>query len=321
MNNILVVGGAGYVGGYLVDAIINDRNFSHRLNNHVTVYDNLTYEDRYLKDVDFVYGDIRDYQKLLTVIESRGITTIIWLAALVGDPACAINPKLTHEINCESLKPILKEFSGKFIFMSTASVYGARDGILDETSPTNPLSEYAKSKLAAEDLVRNAESSLIFRLGTLFGVGDSHSRVRLDLVVNALSKRAAMGETLKVFGGAQWRPLLHVRDVSRAIRMGMDMRINGIFNLHNENYTISQIADHIQKVVGCQVELNDIKFEDMRNYQLSSNVYRAFGWQPTIHIQTGIREIVSLIQNNRLKDVNSYEYTNVGVLQRELNNA
>jgi nucleoside-diphosphate-sugar epimerase len=99
--------------------------------------------------------------------------------------------------------------------MSTCSVYGAQDGMLTEESPTEPLSIYAATKLSAEEYLKD-KNAIIFRLGTLFGVGDQFSRIRTDLVVNVMAARAYYEQRLKVFGGEQWRPLLHVKDAALA---------------------------------------------------------------------------------------------------------
>ena len=107
---ILVVGGAGYVGGALTDLLMA-RGYE------IEVYDNLTYESRYLKAVNFIYGDVRDYEKLSSIINNYDI--VIWLAALVGDGACAINRSLTTEINLNSVKWLVENYRGKIIFMST----------------------------------------------------------------------------------------------------------------------------------------------------------------------------------------------------------
>ena len=204
--NILVVGGAGYVGGGIVDKL--------KKNHNVTVYDSLIYEESYRKDVDFVYGDIREQKKLLPLLDK--CDAVIWLAALVGDGACAINPELTFEINSDSVKFLAENFNKRIVFLSTCSVYGAQEGLLDETSTINPLSEYASSKVQAEDYLKDS-NAIIFRLGTLFGISDEFSRIRLDLVVNILVTKALTEGKLTVFGGDQWRPLLHVIDVANAI--------------------------------------------------------------------------------------------------------
>ena len=197
--DILVVGGAGYVGGGIVDLLSKKHD--------VTVYDSLIYENSFRKDVNFIFGDIRDYKKLNPIFKKYD--AVVWLAALVGDGACAINPTLTHEINAETVSNLIKNFNGKIIFLSTCSVYGAQDGILNEDSSVNPLSEYASSKLIAEKYLKDSDA-IIFRLGTLFGIGDQFSRIRLDLVVNILTTKALQDKKMSVFGGDQWRPLLHV---------------------------------------------------------------------------------------------------------------
>ena len=117
---VLIVGGAGYVGGGIVDLLSKE--------NEVTVYDSLIYENSYRKNVDFIFGDIRDYKKINNILDQYD--AVIWLAALVGDGACAINPALTHEINSETVKNLAKNFKGKIVFLSTCSVYGAQEGFL-----------------------------------------------------------------------------------------------------------------------------------------------------------------------------------------------
>ena len=234
MVNILIVGGAGYVGGGIVDKLKEQHN--------VTVYDSLIYEESYRKDVTFVNGDIRDTNKLLPLLDHAD--SVIWLAALVGDGACAINPKLTFEINSESVKFLVENFKKRIVFLSTCSVYGAQDGLLDENSSVNPLSEYASSKVRAEEYLKGT-NSIIFRLGTLFGISDEFSRIRLDLVVNILVTKALTEGKLTVFGGDQWRPLLHVVDVANAISHTLDSEVTGIFNLHYKNYKIIDIANTI----------------------------------------------------------------------------
>ena len=139
------------------------------------------------KIVNSFMRDIRDkkfYKQKLNSYDA-----IVWLAALVGDGACSINPDLTDEINFQTLKNLCKIYKKRIVFISTCSVYGAQNGILDENSPVNPLSHYASSKLKCESLLKN-KNSIIFRLGTLFGISDNYSRIRMDLVVNTLSAKA-----------------------------------------------------------------------------------------------------------------------------------
>jgi len=304
--NILIVGGAGYVGGGIVDKL--------KKHHQVTVYDSLIYEESYRKDVNFVYGDVRDQSKLLKLFKNND--AVIWLAALVGDGACAINPELTFEINSDSVKFLAENFKKRIVFLSTCSVYGAQDGLLNEDSSINPLSEYASSKVQAEEYLKGS-NSIIFRLGTLFGISDEFSRIRLDLVVNILVTKALTEGKLTVFGGEQWRPLLHVNDVANAIEQTIDSEINGIFNLHYKNFKIIDIAEAIvNKVDSAIIETTPMKFQDARNYQVSSEkLLSETGFKAEIDLNTGINEIYDLIANNRIKNVNHKRYSNQNFLE------
>src|SRR4051812_8116659 len=123
MAKELVVGGAGYIGGGLTDQLVNKGH-------DVRVYDFLLYEDRFLKPVDFVRGDVRDMARLKPHLDWADV--VVWLAALVGDGACSLDETVTREINVETVRALVKSFNRQIIFMSTCSVYGAQDGLLNE---------------------------------------------------------------------------------------------------------------------------------------------------------------------------------------------
>ena len=303
---ILVVGGAGYVGGEIVDTLSKK--------NEITVYDSLIYESAFRKDVNFIYGDIRDYKKINSILNN--FDAVVWLAALVGDGACSINPTLTHEINSETVKNLVKNFNGKIIFLSTCSVYGAQEGVLDENSEVNPLSEYASSKLIAEKYLEESDA-IIFRLGTLFGISDQFSRIRLDLVVNILTTKALVDKKMSVFGGDQWRPLLHVKDVANAIEHNISSNTKGIFNLHYKNFKIIEIAEKIkEKIPDVSIETTPLPFQDARNYQVSSDKLKLeTGFEASIELTQGIEEMYNLISSNRIKDINDPRYSNQNFLQ------
>ncbi|MEM2899826.1 MAG: SDR family oxidoreductase [Thermoplasmata archaeon] len=299
---VLVVGGAGYVGGAVTDILAKS-------NHEMRVYDALLYEECYRKEVDFVYGDVRDRERLLPQL--KWADAVIWLAALVGDGACALNPEVSVAINQESVKFLADNFDGRIIFMSTCSVYGAQDGILDENSPLNPLSVYASTKLEAEKYLAN-KNAIIFRLGTLFGVGDLFSRIRLDLVVNTLTVRAHRYGKITVFGGDQFRPLLHVRDAAKMAVESISTKHTGIFNLHRQNVRIIdlayQVRNHFPDII---IETTPMKFQDSRNYRVSSEkAQKLLGFKPTHSIDEGIEDIKYILDTPRLKDVDNRRYTN-----------
>ena len=259
MRKILVVGGAGYIGGYMTDLLLQQGNT-------VTVFDNLMYEQRFLKPVNFIMGDTGERDKLLELFPEYD--TVIWLAAIVGDGACAVDTKRSKQENEDAVKWLVDNYTGKIVFTSTCSVYGKNNNLIDENATPNPLSVYAETKLEAERyVVENAKDYLIFRLGTLYGMGDVHSRTRLDLVANVLAFKAAIGQPLSVFGGEQWRPMLHVKDVSEAVAFCLENNITGLYNLSENNYRIKEIARTIKEVEpSTEVEYTEMEFEDQRNY-------------------------------------------------------
>lgn len=304
---ILIVGGAGYVGGYVTDLLIET-------NNEIIIYDNLLYEDQFQKNVNFVYGDVRDYKKIQKYFDWAD--TVVWMAALVGDGACSINPVITNQVNFESVENLAKNFNGKIVFFSTCSVYGAQDNILDENSNTNPLSVYASTKLSAEKILLH-KNSLIFRLGTLFGVGDSFSRIRMDLVVNVLTAKAITEKKLTVFGGRQFRPLLHVKDAARMIILATESEKTGIYNLHSENIKIIDLAERVKKKFeNVLIEKVDIKFQDARNYRVNGDkLKKDFDFVPKYSVEDGVTEIKKIIFEKRIKDINDPRYTNQKYLE------
>ena len=312
MAQVLVTGGAGYVGGWLTDRAID-------AGHDVRVYDLLLYEDRYLKEVPFIAGDVLDYQRLAPHLEWAD--TVVWLAGLVGDPACALDPALTSKINLESVRWLCDTFDGRIIFPSTCSVYGAQEQELDEDSPTQPLSLYAESKLRAEEiLTERRPDSLILRLATLAGLGDTYSRIRLDLVVNLLVVRARLIGELEVFGGNQYRPLLHVRDVATAIVAHVDSDAYGIYNLGTENATILELAQRVVERVGrAEIRVVDVPFQDTRNYRVSfDRARRALDFRQRHSIDDAIDEIAHLIDTGRVKDLSMAQFSNLEALRPHL---
>ena len=309
MAKVLIVGGAGYIGGWLTDRALE-------AGHEVRVYDLLLYEDRYLKDVDFLAGDVLDTDRLRPHLDWAD--SVVWLAALVGDPACALDESLTRKINVESVIWLCDNFDGRIVFPSTCSVYGAQEEMLDEDSATAPLSLYAETKLETEELImRRRPESLIFRLATLAGMGDGYSRIRLDLVVNLLVMRAKMIGELSVFGGEQYRPLLHVRDVATAIVPHLTTDAAGIYNLGTENSTILAVAERIVERIGeGEIKRIDSPFQDTRNYRVSFERARDdLGFEPRFSIDDAIDEIAALIAAGRVKDFSLAVFSNLEALR------
>ncbi len=305
---VLVVGGAGYVGGAVTDILLES---SHEFR----VYDALLYEEDFRKRVPFVRGDVRERDRLAPLLDWAD--AVVWLAALVGDGACALHPDVAVDINQTSVEWLAKRFDGRIVFLSTCSVYGAQDKELDEGSPINPLSVYAVTKLAAEKSLEG-KNAISFRLGTLFGVGDLFSRIRLDLVVNTLVVRAATSNLIKVYGGDQFRPLLHVRDAAKTVVENLDTAETGVYNLNKQNVRIIDLAYQVRNhFPDLSIERTEIKFQDARNYRVRSDKAKdALGFLPTCSIDDGIEEVKELVVNRRIRDVNNPRYTNQMFLEQ-----
>jgi len=307
--NLLVVGGAGYVGGAVTDLLLDSEH-------NCRVYDCLLYEEAYRKDVEFVYGDVRDHELL-----SRHLAwadAVLWLAALVGDGACQLNPDVSTSINEKSVEWLTGHYDGRIVFLSTCSVYGAQNHlILDEDSPVDPLSVYANTKLGAEKALER-KNAVIFRLGTLFGVGDRFSRLRLDLVVNTLAVRAARQGRISVFGGDQFRPLLHVGDAARACLTQAAGTARGIYNLHRQNVRIIDLAYQVRNhFPDLEIEVTPMAFQDARNYRVTSQkAQQQLGFRPAHSIDEGIEQVKELVESRRLRDLDNPRYANLSFLSR-----
>jgi nucleoside-diphosphate-sugar epimerase len=303
-RNVLVVGGAGYVGGALTDLLATTGHF-------VRVYDALLYEEAYRKPIEFYVGDVRDLARLRPHL--AWADAVVWLAALVGDGACELDPQAAVAVNQESVRALATEFHRRIVFTSTCSVYGAQPTELDETAPTRPLSVYAATKLAAERYLEDKDA-VVFRLGTLFGVGDAFSRVRLDLVLNTLTARAHQRGRIEVVGGEQFRPLLHVRDVATAIVAAIEQPdVRGVLNLHRQNVRILDLAHQVRcHFPGVTLDIRPpAPGSDPRDYRVSSRrAQTALGFRPTGTIDQAIDELRALLDAGRLKDPDGPRYSN-----------
>jgi len=287
-KNVLVVGGAGYLGSVLVRKLLQTER-------RVRVLDSFIYGKRSLqpleghRNLEILEGDFRNIE---TVVSSlKDIDAVVLLAAVVGDPAAQHRPEQTIETNILAAQALAFACKlhciSRFVFASTCSVYGRTDRVLDEKSPLNPVSLYARSKIFSEkcilDLAGDNFSPTILRMGTLYGYSP---RMRFDLVVNTMSMKAHVEKRIQVFGGNQWRPLLHVEDAADAFVRCLDAPLerigNQIFNVgsNEQNYQIIEIAGLIGKALRkVKIEVEDAQL-DARDYQVSfDKIRRALGFK------------------------------------------
>jgi len=238
---------------------------------------------------------------------------VIWLAAIVGDGACAIYPEAAVEINELSVKWLTENFNGRIIFISTCSVYGHNAKEVDETCEPAPLSLYAMTKANAEKYLAK-KNALILRLGTAFGLSDTYSRPRFDLLVNTLAANAATKGKIMVFGGSQWRPNIHVGDIADMVVAGLGSAHRGIYNAATQNFTVEEIAKIIVEITGCELRYANQLREDQRDYRVSFTKALKDG---LLHLPTkrdikyGATEFYNLVKSGRIKDAGHSRYSNV----------
>jgi nucleoside-diphosphate-sugar epimerase len=281
----------------------------------VRVLDALLFSDRSLgefkphPDFELVPGDVRNLD--LIKHSMAGCEAVIHLAAIVGDSACEKQKAVALEVNC-AITPMLAECArncgvGRFIFASSCSVYGASDSFLDELSPLNPLSLYARTKQDSERILLSAQAPdfapTILRLGTLFGLSP---RMRFDLIVNMFVAQAARSGRITVWNGEQWRPFLHVHDAARAFMAclnGGTAHISGqIFNVGSPalNCQIRTLGDQVVQLIP-NTRLCTIETDDRRNYRVSfEKIQDVLGFRCRKDLAFGIEEIYMTLRSQSL---------------------
>ena len=308
ITRIAVVGGAGYLGSTLCTHLLN-------LGYEVAAIDTHWFGDGSLnslrghpcfssEQIDALHSD-----EVLPLL--KGCQAVIWVAGLVGDPACNLDAGFTYGCNYRStltMAGICKWLGiGRFIFASSCSVYGRANDIahLNEESATNPLSFYAQDKLVCEKALRGmADESFhptILRLATLFGWSN---RMRFDLVVNVLTARACKGEILEICGGGQRRPFLHVKDAARAfasvLSSDLSLVANSTFNVGADinNHRIIDIAEFVCREIP-SARVNFVpNTTDMRDYDVDfSKIARSLDYETQISVPQGIAEISERMSN------------------------
>ena len=311
MSNVLVTGGAGYIGSVLVPKLLE-------LNHNVTVVDNFLYKQPSLasvisnKRLNLVYGDIRDTSLMRNVISKADI--VIPLAAIVGAPACLKDPKMASAVNKDAMIWLFENLSNsqQLLMPTTNSAYGTGDknNYCDEKSNLNPLSLYAKDKVFVEKYLMEKENATSFRLATVFGISP---RMRLDLLVNNFVQRALTDRFVILFEGHFKRNYVHVKDVVDAFVFGINNldKVKGqIFNfgLSEANISKQQLCERIKN------QLPDFTFQDaplakdpdQRNYIVSNKKIEAMGMKAKVTLDEGISELIK-----GLGMFASYPYTNL----------
>jgi len=324
MKKVLVTGGAGYIGSVLVKLLLQKGYF-------VRVLDNLSFGGEAIVELlnddnfEFVKGDIRNKKDLLVAM--KDIEYVAHLASIVGDPACAVDPELTKDININGAKLTYETANElgvkRFIFASTCSNYGKMkdpNAYVNEESELSPVSLYAETKVEFEKYLlsqdrKNTAKPTCLRFSTVYGLSP---RIRFDLTVNEFTKDLAMGKELVVFGEQFWRPYCHVVDLSRGVIASIEAEETKVaFNVFNvgdtsENYQKQMIVEEIKK----QLPEAKIKYvtrdEDPRDYKVSfEKIKNELGFKITKTVPEGIAQFIQVVKDGFINNPDDQKYKNV----------
>ena len=324
IKQVLVTGGAGYVGAVLVPKLLV-------AGYRVVVLDLYIYGEHVLDSVKGhagltqIRGDIRDRNILQRAL--HGCDAVVHLACISNDPSFELDPELGKSINYDAffdLVDLSKDSGvGRFVYASSSSVYGIKDEEnVTEELPLLPLTDYSKYKALCEEvLLKKREPGfvpLILRPATVCGYSP---RLRLDLTVNILTNHAVNNRKIMVFGGAQKRPNIHIQDVTDLYVKSLewpDQAIDGkVFNAGYENQSVMEIAETVRTAVGEDVEIATVPTDDHRSYRISSQkIKRELGFVAEHTIEEAVSDLVDAFNGGKVPNsMSDISYYNIKTMQ------
>ena len=321
LANVLVTGGAGYVGCVLVPKLLAKGY-------QVKVLDLYLYGEDVLDAVkdhphlEQIKGDIRDRALLEKVIP--GTHALIHLACISNDSSFELDPQLGKSINYDAFLTLVEVSKRcrvkRFIYASTSSVYGIKEEEnVTEDLPLEPLTDYSRYKALCEEVLLKEQSpeftTVIIRSATVCGYSP---RLRLDLMVNILTNLAVNTGRVTVFGGQQKRPNIHIKDVTdlyvQLLELPKRTIAGKIFNAGYENHQVSEIAQMVRRVVGKEkIEITTTPTDDNRSYHISSEkIRRELGFKPEHTIEDAIRDLCDAFQAGKIPNpMDDIRYYNI----------
>ena len=326
MQTILITGGAGYVGAVLVPKLL-DKGYKVRVLDIFAFGKNVFGSHQERQNLELLKGDLRDPE--LIKQGTHQADAVIHLACISNDPSFELNPDLGRSINYDAFMPLVESAKEadcqRFIYASSSSVYGIKDeSNVTEDLELEPLTDYSKYKALCEKelLTRTENHSMvpfIIRPATVCGYSP---RQRLDLTVNILTHHAIKNNKIRVFGGQQKRPNIHIQDMTDLYVQALEWpaeKVRGkIYNVGYENHKVMEIAEMVKAEVGEQVDIAVEPTDDHRSYHISSaKIEQELGFTPQHTIQDAIKELVEAFKAGKLPDsMEADHYYNIRVMKK-----
>lgn len=320
-HSVLLTGGAGYIGCVLTPKLL-------ALGHKVTTFDCCLFEEGPLAsfidhpNFTLIKGDIRDHAHVSKTLEGGDFDTVIHLAAISNDPSSELDADLTRDVNLTAVDHIMKaaKVAGikRFLYASSASVYGIKETPdVHEALPLEPITLYAKYKAEGETLLNALVDDdfvgVSVRAATVCGYSP---RLRLDLTINILTGHAITNGRIRVFGGAQKRPNIHVDDLAEFYIHLMDADagvVNGrAYNISIKNDTVLGLAEMIRDEVDASIPIDIVPTDDHRSYQLTAQrMVDELGFRPKYPLTEAIAELKAAFADGRVADPSQSHYRNV----------
>ena len=322
-ETVLVTGGAGYIGAGLCSELV-DSGYRVRVLDVLLLGQTAVAESLERNGVEVVRGDVRDADARRAALE--GVAAVVHLAAIVGDPACALDPKVAHEVNVEGSRALIADAKDAgvrlFVFASTCSNYGRMEDMskpIDEHGALAPVSLYAEQKVAIEKQLLNGASGELpvscLRFATVYGVAP---RMRFDLTVNEFTRDLWADRHLEVFGEQFWRPYVHVRDAGRAVALVLDApeaSVRGeVFNVGRSDQNFRKLD--LVELARERLPTGTVSFvqrtEDPRDYKVSFDKIRdRLGYDVTMTVPAGIDEVATALEAGEFPEPFGGRYRNI----------